>query len=300
MVKIAYSTNFGICYCGDIEEAIRLKKIEKYKGKINLIFTSPPFPLNRKKKYGNLDGDKYKDWLTSITTRLGEFLTPDGSLVIEIGNAWNSGEPTISTLPLETLLEIAKRGEYKICQQFIWYNTAKLPSPAQWVNVERNRVKDSFTNIWWFSKIAKPKANNRYILQEYSESMKKLIRTQKYNPGKRPSEHVINAKTFLLDNSGSIPSNVIVGSNSSSNSEYIRYCKKENIELHPARMPNYIPDLFIKFLTVENDIVFDPFGGSNTTGQSAETLSRRWIAVEQNLDYVKGSIGRFKGVKVNV
>lgn len=68
---------------------------------------------------------------------------------------------------------------------------ARLPSPAQWVTVERIRVKDAFTRVWWMSSNPRPKADNRRVLREYSESMKKLLDTGKYNAGRRPSEHHI-------------------------------------------------------------------------------------------------------------
>ena len=37
----------------------------------------------------------------------------------------------------------------------------------------------------------------------------------------------------------------------------------------------------------------DPFAGSNTTGYAAETLGRRWLSIEANETYIRGSIGRF-------
>ena len=60
-------------------------------------------------------------------------------------------------------------------------------------------------------------------------------------------------------------------------------------------MPAAIPEFFIKFLTDENDLILDPFGGSNTTGFVAESMNRNWLAAEPNPDYIKGSVGRFNG-----
>jgi site-specific DNA-methyltransferase (cytosine-N4-specific) len=54
-----------------------------------------------------------------------------------------------------------------------------------------------------------------------------------------------------------------------------------------------LAQLFIKFLTVEGDLVLDPFAGSNTTGAAAEILGRRWVSVEPQDEYVEGSKGRF-------
>jgi site-specific DNA-methyltransferase (cytosine-N4-specific) len=292
--KIAYNTKFGKCIHGNIEDILNEKSFQRNKGKVNLIFTSPPFPLNRKKKYGNLNGNEYVEWLTNITTSLKDYLAENGSLVIEIGNSWEKDEPVMSTLPLETLLSIKTKGNYKLCQQFVWFNTAKLPSPVQWVNIERIRVKDSFTTIWWLSKSANPKANNKNILEEYSKSMKKLLKSNKYNSGLRPSEHDIGKKSFLKDNGGAIPSNVLIAANTVSNSEYLNNCKKLGISPHPARMPNFIADYFIQFLTEEKDLVLDPFAGSNTTGEVSELLKRKWISIEINKQYIKGSKLKFE------
>lgn len=292
--KVQYETSFGKCFHGDIENILKEKSFQNYKGRINLIFTSPPFPLNRKKKYGNKTGNEYISWLSTITTCLRDYLAEGGSLVIEIGNSWEENEPVMSTLPLETLLAIKSKGNYNLCQQFIWFNTAKLPSPVQWVNIERTRVKDSFTNIWWLSKTSHPKANNKNVLDVYSDSMKKLLKSKKYNAGLRPSEHNIGEKSFLKNNGGAIPSNVLIGANTVSNSNYLIGCKEEGIIPHPARMPSFIVEFFIRFLTDRNDLILDPFSGSNTTGEVSELLKRRWISIEIDEHYIKGSKLKFE------
>ncbi|MFN0279207.1 MAG: DNA-methyltransferase [Pyrinomonadaceae bacterium] len=294
-MKLAYKTELGECYHGEIEEALKNKTFMQYKGEVQLIFTSPPFPLNTKKKYGNKNGPDYVKWLTSITTALKDYLTDNGSLVIEIGNAWEPNKPAMSTLPLETLLSIKKNGGFELCQQFVWFNTAKLPSPAQWVNVERSRVKDSFTNIWWMSKSVSPHADNRKVLEAYSSSMEKLLKNQKYNSGMRPSQHNIGKDSFLTDHGGAIPSNVLVAANTASRSSYLDYCKENEMSPHPARMPRFVADFFIQFLTVKGDLVLDPFAGSNTSGESAEHLERKWLAVEADRNYVVGSQAKFPG-----
>lgn len=292
-MKIAYKTKFGAFYKGEVEEVLKSSQFEVYKNRINLIFTSPPFPLNRKKKYGNLQGDKYIEWLSELAIVFKRFLTEDGSIVIELGNSWEPRRPVMSTLAIEALLAFLEKGNYNLCQQFIWHNPAKLPSPAQWVNVERIRVKDSFTHIWWMSKTDFPKADNKMVLVEYSDSMKSLLKKQKYNAGLRPSEHNIGERSFLKNNNGAIPSNVITVANTHSSTNYQKYCKMNGIELHPARMPTEIVGFFINFLTDPGDIIFDPFAGSNTTGATAEELKRKWISVEPNEAYINGSQGRF-------
>jgi DNA modification methylase len=279
-------------YWGSSESVLK-SRLRRYRGKVQLIFTSPPFPLNRKKKYGNQQGVEYLRWLAEFAPLFSDLLKDNGSIVMELGNAWEPGEPVMSTLALEALLEFKKAGAFSLCQQFVCHNPAKLPTPAQWVTIERIRVKDSYTHVWWMGKTSRPKASNRRVLKEYSSSMLNLLSSQKYNAGPRPSEHRIGEKSFLRNNGGAIPSNVLISANTRANDTYLAFCKKHSFLVHPARMSEDLPNFFINFLTTEKDLVLDPFAGSNTTGSVAEQLNRRWLSIEPNIDYVVGSAGRF-------
>lgn len=292
----AYSTDRGRMYQATFEQFTESLEFEELRGNVQLVLTSPPFPLNRKKKYGNHEGEQYLEWIKALTPKIIDLLTADGSFVVEIGNSWEPGRPTMSTLSLRTLLGILEAGGLSLCQQFVWHNPARLPSPAQWVTVERTRVKDAFTNIWWMAKTDRPKANNRNVLTDYSEAMQKLLTKGSYNSGPRPSEHSISPTSFLTNNGGAIPSNVLTLANTIARDDYQLYCREHGIVFHPARMPTKLAEFFIRFLTDDDDIVFDPFGGSNTTGAAAEQTGRRWVATEPVSNYVEGSRGRFSSI----
>jgi len=290
-------TDKGEAYNTSIEKFLNSKKGKSLVGKVNLIFTSPPYPLVVPKKYGNKQGLEYLNWIAQISKDLSRLLTENGSLVVEIGNAWNKGSPTMSTLPIETLIAISKSADLQICQQFVWHNPGKLPGPATWVNVKRERVTDSFTHIWWYSKSEHPKANNKNVLTPYTKAMKNLIKSKKYNHGERPSGHKISESGFLNDNGGSIPRSTLIYANTGFDTNYRDWCSKKKVPQHPARMPIELAEFFIKLLTDRNDLVLDPFGGSCTTGKAAEELKRKWICVEQNREYLIGAKGRFEKKK---
>lgn len=292
-INVAYQTDYGRMLHGFSDKILASGELERFEKRVNLVFTSPPFPLNRKKRYGNKVGDEYMEWLSSYGPLLKKMLTPNGSIVMEVGNAWEQGAPVMSTLPIKSLLKFQEDNELYLCQEFVWQNPAKLPSPAQWVNVERLRVKDSFTKVWWMSACEMPKADNRRVLQEYSKSMKDLLKNQKYNAGKRPSEHNIGTQSFLTNNGGAIPGSVLTYANTQANDEYQVYCRDNEIELHPARMPIELAGFFINFLTDPGDLVLDPFAGTNTTGCAAERLGRYWLSIEAEEKYILGSMGRF-------
>lgn len=311
MYKKMYKTDFGTYYRGSCEEVLDCLDLN---GKVQLLLTSPPYPLNRKKKYGNMIGDEYLDWLYSLAPVFSNVLTPNGSIVIEMGNSWEKNRPVQSVLSIKALLRFLEnpKANLRLCQEFVCYNPARLPSPAQWVTINRIRAIDSFTHVWWMSNTDYPKADNRKILRPYSKSMKKLLKRGSYNSGKRPSEHVISESSFLTVHEGSISHNVLEVekinedeesrlpysmlsiANTKSNDCFLRKCKENGITPHPARMPMELASFFIEFLTEEGDLVLDPFGGSNTTGYCAERAKRRWISIEASNEYVSQSIYRFE------
>ncbi len=256
---------------------------------VNLVVTSPPYPLVFKKEYGNVDAHEYVEWLMSFVEEIGRVLTPDGSFVLNVGGVWNKGSPTRSLVQYELALAINEH--MPLAQEFFWYNPAKLPAPAEWVNVRRIRVKDAVEYIWWFGRNENPKADNRCVLQEYSKDMKRLVE-KGVRKVRRPSGHNITEK-FAKDSGGSIPPNVITAGNTDSTSNYFKRCKAEGVKPHPARFPKEIPAFFIQFLTDRNDVVLDPFAGSNTTGWTAERLKRRWLGFELDAGYAKESSLRF-------
>jgi DNA methylase len=312
--QLLYGTALGKYYIGDSQKILSSQLGVALKNKVQLILTSPPFPLNNKKSYGNFTGKQYKDWFINLAELFSDLITPDGSIVIEIGNSWVQGRPVQSLLHLESLLGFVNNSKagLRLCQQFICYNPTRLPSPAQWVTVNRIRTIDSFTHIWWMAKSDFPKADNKKVLRPYSKGMKALLKKQKYNTGKRPSEHHISEKGFLKKHKGSImhnvieleqvdserdvrlPKNLLSISNTQSNGFYMKTCRERGITPHPARMPLELASFFIQMLTDENDLVLDPFAGSNTTGYCAEKLNRKWISIERLSNYGEQSFIRFE------
>jgi len=231
---------------------------------INLIMTSPPFGLVRKKNYGNQDADEYCQWFRPFAEGFHRVLKPDGSLIIDIGGAWKSGLPTRSLYHFKMLVMLCEEYGFHLAQEHYWWNPAKLPSPAEWVNVRRIRVKDAVNCVWWLSKTPFPKACNKRVLTPYSDSMKSLFKNG-YDAKLRPSGHDISDK-FSKDNGGAIPPNLLAIANTESNGMYQDYCRKNGITIHPARFPVLLPEYFIRMLTDPNDMVLDPFAGSCVTG----------------------------------
>jgi len=287
--KWPYNTGAGQVRLGDSLEV--LADIED--GAVNLVMTSPPFGLVREKGYGNVSADKYIEWFKPFGKMFHRLLAPNGSLVIDIGGAWIPKQPTRSLYHYELLISLCRECGFHLAQDLYWWNPAKLPTPAEWVNVRRLRVKDAVNCVWWLSPTPWPKASNTRVLVPYSNSMRKLLARQSYNSGTRPSGHDIGRESFSTDNKAAIPPNLIAAANTESNSRYQRYCKQEGLSAHPARFPAELPEFFVRMLTDPGDLVIDPFAGSCVTGEVSERLGRRWICVDTEEDYLKGALARF-------
>jgi len=287
---VKYSTEMGKIYHGD-SSVLMTEVLEA--NSIDLIMTSPPFGLVKKKDYGNQDADEYIDWFRKFAEGFKRVLKPEGSLVIDIGGAWIQGQPTRSLYHFELLIMLVKEFGFHLAQEFYWWNPSKLPTPAEWVTIRRIRVKDAVNCIWWLSPTPYPKDTNRRVLQPYSGSMQKLLRDG-YKPKLRPSGHDISDK-FQRNNQGAIPPNLIALANTESNSHYQRFCRERDLPVHPARFPVKLPGFFIRMLTDVNDVVLDPFAGSCVTGEAAEKMDRHWICCEIEEPYIAGSIARFAG-----
>ncbi len=281
------STQHGEIILNDSLELMKQCESESF----DLILTSPPFALLRKKDYGNVAEYEYLKWFEDFAIEMFRLLKSSGSLVIDIGGSWLPGTPTRSLYHFELLIMLCRKIGFHLAQEFYWWNPSKLPTPAEWVNVRRIRVKDAVNSIYWLSKTEWPKASNRRVLTPYSDSMLDLIKNG-YKASLRPSGHDISDK-FQKNNGGAIPPNLLAIPNTESNSYYLRYCKEHDIKPHPARFPSKLPEFFIRLLTDLGDTVLDPFAGSCVTGEVCEHLQRKWICCEIEKDYVEGAKGRF-------
>jgi site-specific DNA-methyltransferase (cytosine-N4-specific) len=256
--------------------------------------TSPPFALQRQKKYGNKDQAEYIDWLAQFAKQVHRVLKNDGSFVLDLGGAYEKGVPTRSLYNFRVLIRFCDDLGFFLAEDFYWFNPSKLPSPIEWVNKRKMRVKDAVNTVWWFSKTEWPKADITRVLAPYSDRMKKLLENPAafYTPKVRPSGHDIGAG-FGKDNGGAIPPNLLQIPNSESNGQYLAGCRLIGETQHPARFPAKLPEFFINMLTDPGDLVLDIFAGSNTTGQAAQAERRRWLAFELSREYVASSAFRF-------
>jgi site-specific DNA-methyltransferase (cytosine-N4-specific) len=260
---------------------------------IDLIVTSPPYNLLRSKSYEyRKSEEEHVRWLTARAEAWKSLLSPTGSVMLNMADVWVPGQPEMTLWQERVILNMVDRLGYHLCEKLFWHSPSKMPSPAEWVTVRRVRVTPAVESVWWLSKTANPKANNRNVLTPYSDSMKRTLE-KGTNAGVRPSGHVVKEGAFSTNNGGSIPHNLLVASHSASNTPYLRRCREAGIQPHPARFPESLPKFAIELTTDPGDTVMDPFGGSLTTAEVCNDLGRHFIVGERNREFIEGGLLRF-------
>jgi site-specific DNA-methyltransferase (cytosine-N4-specific) len=292
VVITIFETENGVALWGESEAAVGHIEDDFF----NLILTSPPYPLLRQKEYANQHAAAdHVEWLLKEAAGWKRILAADGSLMLNLGSAWEPGRAVQSLYQERLLLRLCDELGFFLAQRLFWYNPAKMPAPAEWVTVRRVRVTPAVENVFWLSKTPNPKANNRNVLRPYSDSMRALLKRGGEAGATRPSGYILQPGAFSADNGGAIPHDLITASNTGSSGAYQKWCRERALPIHPARFPTSLAEFAVLLTTDEGDRCFDPFGGSLSFGEVCEKHRRRWISCDKSLTYLRGGVGRFQG-----
>jgi len=76
--------------------------------------------------------------------------------------------------------------------------------------------------------------------------------------------------------------------------------RAERSQLHPAQKPISLIGYLIRTLSMENDLILDPFSGSGSTAIACHRLKRKFICMEQSAEFYIESIGRLQNEKCQI
>ncbi len=258
--------------CGDSRQVLA-----EFKGKVDLIVTSPPYADARRKHYDSVHPDEFAEWFLSFHQPFYEALKPTGSLVINIkGRVVNGVRHRYVWHMIEKL---CGHGWYAI-DDYIWHKTN--PMPGYWPT----RLRDGWEYCFHLAKERKPFFNAdavRKPIGAWAETrLSKLGKndTSRHNSANesgfgRDLSRWVGKKTVLPSN---VISSAVVGKNKG----------------HPAVFPPDIPLFFIKLLSPENGLVVDPFAGSGTTGLAALQENRQSVLIDNNANYCQIALERLQ------
>ena len=237
---------------------------------IDLIVTSPPYAMQRKKTYGGITEEDYPDWIEQIGIKLKKVMKPTGSFVLNIKEHVSDGRR--SNYVMKSVLKLSEH--FTFSDTYIWRKTNPFPTGS------KRRLKDGFEYCFWFTKgkykfypdQVLVKSNSRFL-----ESEKRRKNTGMHNTNNGSG---MNMARRVSSSELVRPSNVIDLAVDTTN------------HIHPATFPAGLPEFFIKLMTDKNDIILDPFMGSGTTGVAALNNNRDFIGIEINNDYYSEASNR--------
>ena len=125
--KTYHETSLGKIVLGDSLDVLSTYKDES----VNLIMTSPPFGLVRKKDYGNVEANEYVNWFKAFAAEFHRVLKDNGSLVIDIGGAWNKGYPTRSLYHFKLLIMAVRGIRFSLGARFLLVESVEASDPCR-------------------------------------------------------------------------------------------------------------------------------------------------------------------------
>lgn len=232
---------------------------------IKLMYGSPPYP-NAKRNYRTWKIDNYIEEISPAISNIIPKLKDNGFIVINVkANRVNPTSTTSSerSLVVEELMIYMKNQLKLYCVDIeIWIKTNPVPTGI------RVACQDSYEYNLWFSKSPKWTINIDAIRREYSEATLKTYQNTIYKPRKNGLLYVSKEKKIIANEIGALPLNIVSGSVSNKTVD------------HQAVQPEYLSEKYIKACTNENDIVFDPWVGSGTTGIVSLKNKRKFIGFD--------------------
>lgn len=291
---VAFSTDLGVALWGRCEDVFG-----GLEAPIDLILTSPPYPLRKSRRYGNVDQSAYVDFLCKALEPVVAKLADGGSLALNISqDIFVPGSPARSLYKERLILALHDRLGLHKMDELIWHAPNKAPAPVQWASVNRYQLNVGYEPvIWMTNNPAKVKSDNRRVLEPHTERHLRLLaeggeRRERVNSD---GAYRIRAGSYGHSTPGRIPRNVLtVPVSCSSQRRYKQAARELGLPVHGAPYPQRLSDFLVQFLTAPGDLVADPFAGSMTTAVSAEELGRRWICTELGGEYARGGAERFR------
>ena len=239
----------------------------------DLIITSPPYADNRKTTYNGVPIKQYVEWFLPISGELKRVLKPEGSFILNIKERAVGGER--QTYVLELILGMKKQG-WLWTEEYIWHK--KNCYPGKWPN----RFRDAWKRCLHFNKQKQFKMCQEAVMVPMGDwadkRLEKLSDTDRIRDESRSLSGFGKNVSHWLGKDYVYPTNVL---------HLATECSNRN---HSAAFPISLPSWFIKLLTEEGDVVFDPFIGAGTTALACIELNRHYVGIELMKNYYEVAI----------
>ena len=236
-----------------------MKKMAENNIKVDVILTSPPYNMSKKRKGGfadsgrydlykdNLEEEDYLKWTVDLFNKFDLILNKQRSIIYNF--SYSIENPS---LPYKLVTEIVKNTSFDLVDTIIWKKKCGLPFPANGKRLSRNWeyvfvfVRKDEVNTYENNRRAKSVSEK--TKQKYYEAIYNFVEA-KNNDGKCP----YNQATYSTE----------------------------------------LCDKLLDIYTQDNWIVYDPFMGSGTTAVSCKKRNLNYIGSEissQQVEYANQRI----------
>ncbi len=242
-------------------------------GKVNGIFTSPPYAEQRKKQYGGVPVDEYVEWWDAVQSLARANLAEDGSFFVNIKPHCEKGQRVLYVFDL--VLAMVRRWGWRFVDELYW---KRQGTPGAYTN----RFKNVIEGVYHFSLQEKFSFHSVNVLGEFKGDYKKLDYSEhphRASASKSGFETGYGNEGFVrYGKEGALPGNMIEANQGAT--------VKDSGAAQAATFPIQLPSFFIQAYSDPGDLWCDPFLGSGTTIAAAEKHGRRGVGVERLPRYV--------------
>ena len=250
--------------CGDCEKVLS----DFPRNSVDLIITSPPYADSRKSTYGGIHPNKYVEWFLTKTEQFLKVLKPTGTFILNIKEKAANGER--HTYVIELILKMREQG-WLWTEEFVWHK--KNCYPGKWPN----RFRDAWERCLQFNKQKQFIMNQEEVMVPMGDwakkRLKKLSDVDKIRDESKVRSGFGKNISNWIGREKAYPTNVL---------HLATECSNKN---HSATFPFSLPEWFIKLFTKPKGVVLDPFLGSGTSAIVAKKLNRKYIGIDNNMDY---------------
>jgi DNA modification methylase len=266
-----------VVICGDCREPATWQRLLQAANvdKVNGVFTSPPYAMQRKDQYGGVPTSEYVDWWEALQANVKANLAADGSFFVNIKEHTEDGSRTLYVFDL--VCAMVRRWGWLYRDDFRWTHGG-MPGDAEIMH----RFKNQHEPIYWFASADKFKFRAKDVRHESDNA----VLLSPGNPGLERLQGKGSAMVGAKTGRGlAYPGNVIsVGKNT------------EDVGGHAAAFPVALPDFFVRAYSDPGDVWVDPFLGSGTTIVAAHNNKRRGLGSEKLPKYLGVILERLQEV----
>jgi len=229
---------------------------------VSLVITSPPYCMGKEYECISDDVESFKSQNEKVIKESIRVLKKGGSLCWQVG--FHVKDSVV--VPLDCLIyniveninkELPDDSKMLLHNRIIW-------TFGHGLNSEK-RLSGRYETILWFTK------GNQYVFNLDSIRVPQKYPGKKYSRGAKKGQYSGNPL-------GKNPTDVWDIPNVKAN--HVEKTK------HPCQFPIVLPQKLIDALTVENDLVIDPYLGSGTTAIACIIEKRRFLGCEIKKEYI--------------